>query len=274
MTTKTISEIRSQFFFAEAEAGMYDASIDLVVPAYSSMHAMVLDIMRASKVTTKGHILDVGSGSGADSISILKAFPRSRVCSLDLCKPIQDQHQRKLESLGKKQPSLLRRATLIWGDILDYCSKMDALLERSGGELYSAVVSSLVIHHFSHAEKMRVYRLAHCLLKPGGVLINADLFAYRDPRVNGLANDFDRRWMTKHLLRPPDGFSEAKRLPIGVRKRLLRKWLRHYREFNRLESLEDNSRQGQVSMLRQIGFESVGVPYRFSLSGILVGYKK
>ena len=274
MTAKTISEIRSQFFFAEAEAGMYDASIDLVVPAYSSMHAMVLDIMRASRLTTEGHILDVGSGSGADSISILKAFPRCRVCSLDLCAPIQEQHQRKLESLGKEQPSLLRRATLLQGDILDYCSKMDALLERSGGALYSAVVSSLVIHHFSHAEKKRFYRLAHGLLKHGGVLINADLFAYRDPRVNGLANDFDRKWMTKHLIQPPDEFSEAKRLPIEVRKRLLRKWLRHYKDFNQLESLENSSRQGQVTMLRQIGFESVGVPYRFSLSGILVGYKK
>jgi cyclopropane fatty-acyl-phospholipid synthase-like methyltransferase len=274
MQTKTTLDTRKHFFFAEAEAGMYDVTIGLVVPHYQIMHDMVLAILHETSLATRGTVLDVGSGTGADSISILKEFPNSSVVALDLCGPIQDVHKDKLRSMGKKGVQILKRSKFIEGDVLSFVTRPEGLAQYTDGG-YSAIVSSLVVHHFSHAEKMHFYRMAFNLLRPGGILINADLFSYRDKEQDRFANAYDSQWMKKHLLDSTSAIEGEAGLNREHRKRMLSRWLWHYKHSNNLEPLEDIAgASGQINMLKRAGFVSVAVPYRMALSGILVGHKK
>ena len=101
---------RKAFFFAEAAAGMYDLTIGMVVPYYAIMHDFILTLLRTKRLSAGDVILDVGSGTGTDSLSILTTFPKVHVVSMDLCEPIQRVHYRKLSKLDNRHLRLRERS--------------------------------------------------------------------------------------------------------------------------------------------------------------------
>lgn len=271
---------RENFFYAETAAGMYDITIDLVVPYYEAMHDMVIALLRASRLPAGAGVLDIGSGTGTDSIAILQQFPDVEVLAIDLCRPIQEVHRQKLDLLDNPEANLRARCHLICADVLtdlDSESSIAALAGWDKRKRCAAVVSSLVIHHFSHKEKQQVYDLVSSLLPPGGIFINADLFSYADAKINRIALDFDLAWMRKGLLHPSQEFPEAANLSKPQRTKLLERWVHHYKHANRLEPIEDTKgrreKLGQNSMLLKAGFRHVAIPYRMSLSGVIFATK-
>jgi SAM-dependent methyltransferase len=265
---------RAKFFFAEAAAGMYDPTIGLVVPHYELMHSFVLFLLRTALQENRGVILDVGSGTGTDSIAVLKELPKVHVVSMDLCSPIQRIHRQKLLQLDSPKLRLQARSTLICDDVTNFRSLPSLLNVSPRKRRFLAVISSLTIHHLRHSEKQRLYEMVHSVLLPGGVFINADLFSYADALISRKTLGFDLDWMRSAFLHPPLISKEAQRLPASRRRYLLKRWIHHYLHANHLEPLEDRpGAHGHLTMLQRAGFRSIEVPYRMSLSGILIARK-
>jgi len=265
-------EQRREFFFAEAAAGMYDVTIGSVVPNYAFCHRFSMYLLENQNIQPGDAILDVGSGTGADSIAMLQAFPKIHVYSIDLCAPIQQIHLRKLRQSDSPTLKLERRSTLVCSDITAFHSGISLLKSLGRNSPFAAVVSGFTIHHLRNAEKARFYRLAYEVLRPGGALINADLYSYANREMNRRALEFDLNWMRTEFINPSCDFT--RQIPHGRRVALLRRWINHYHSANRLHPLEDVGKvRGQVSMVNRAGFRRIAIPYRLSLSGILYAHK-
>lgn len=269
------------FFYAEAEAGVYDVSIEAVVPHYREQHDTLFQLLTnhvrehwsADTRRYAGAVLDLGSGTGAESLRVLDAFPRAHVVAVDFCAPMHAILRRAVRSKGFGD-----RCTFVTGDIVGpACSP--ARLRRKLPEAYQAigydaVISAFTIHHLDHEQKAATMRRVYELLRPGGIFLNADLFSFQSRRLAQQALAFDLAWMENHF----GPRANTSSLPSGVQRRLLRQWRTHYRKYNRVEPIENppaNSRaqKGQAQQLLDAGFATVAVPYRFWQTGILLAIK-
>ena len=272
-----------RFFYAEASAGLYDRTVELVVPKYGDLHDTALRLLRHSLLSEKScndrlAILDIGSGTGADSIALLREFPNAHVVAVDFCEAMQDEHRRRMKQLDDEGSSLSSRCSLVLGDVLGDLESADALLallpRSHNGQGYSAVTTALTVHHFTHLEKMRFYRTAYEILDEHGVFLNADLFSYADRGVDELSLAHDLDWIRRQFDQPSEKFRDARALSRQRRSWLRDRWLYHYTHDNRCEPIEDPiGRPGQAQMLRDAGFIGISAPYRFFLSGILFAQK-
>lgn len=273
-------ERRRRFFYAEQDAGLYDASIAWVVPQYELLHetvAVAIDraFRRPSARSEIFNVLDVGSGTGADTVEILRRYDKSHVVALDLCEPMLAHLRRQLEE-GVAGASAADRCSTIHADILDFEITADHLLSalpparRRNG--FDVVVSSLTVHHFEHADKQAWFRRMFDVLAPGGFLIVADLFAHVDSAFTSRWLQYDMDWMRDHFTSADVDGSGS--LSVHDRARLLEGWLKHYEVDNRLEPIESTRDAiGQAAMMETVGFRNVSTLYRYSLSGILVGQR-
>ena len=100
-------------------------------------------------------VLDLGAGTGLELISLFSRFPEADVTAIDITE----------EMLAKlKQRPFAPRVRTIVGDFfaVDF------------GADYDAVISTSALHHFTAAEKERLYAKIFAALRPGGVFLNAD----------------------------------------------------------------------------------------------------
>lgn len=290
-------EIRlEKFFYAEAEAGMYDGTVELVVPQYRLMHETMIDLLkyhfriyprrrpwRVGPEEIHGTILDIGSGSGAESIRVMKEFPNIRIVAVDLCSPMHDRFRENYKAAFSSNIALDERCTLVEGDILNDSGSPENLLshlppeERDEG--YIAVITAFTLHHLSTDEKPEAFRRIYDMLEPGGVMINGDLLDYCSPELKKYARDFDNHWIESQFEHPDPRFTEAQSIPEEKRRELSTLWLTHYEKDNLLDpvegtewidpSLVEEPSLGQAKMLRDIGFRQVGCPFRYWQVGIL-----
>jgi tRNA (cmo5U34)-methyltransferase len=265
---------------------MYDRTIDLVVPRYRHLHNKMIGLLK-NHFKYAGHsepsvVLDIGSGTGTETIGILEAIKDVRVVAVDLCPEIQEVHRRRMQELDRSaRTSLTRRCSLVCGDVLTDLKSAKAvlrLLPEDSPALFSVIVTSLTVHHFSHRQKQQFYHLVRGLLKPGGLFVNADLFSYANAESYAKALQFDLNWMRAQFEKPSKAFAQSRELSLARRKELLDLWIKHYELDNRLEPIEDpltgrRRRVGQARMLEKAGFRDIRVAYRFSLSGILVAHR-
>lgn len=269
-------ERRRRFFYAEADAGLYDVSISWVVPQYNLLHtALSQAIKRALTAVGSGPIgvIDIGAGSGADTLHVLSRYPAAHVVAVDLCRPMLDRLEDQLASIdgvGTRD-----RCAVVQADALGEEGQPRALLAHLPKSIRErgahAVISSLTVHHFEHAEKTAWFRRAFEMLAPGGFLILADLFSFVDPSLSKQWLGYDIDWMRKHFIHQP---MENSPLSLAERRRLLRAWIEHYERDNRLEPIESSQASiGQAEMMAKAGFENVATHYRFSLSGILIAQR-
>jgi SAM-dependent methyltransferase len=272
----------TRFFYAdELNSGMYDDTIELVVPQYKLMHSMMLELLRynfriqdgADAHAMQGTILDIGSGTGEESISILREFPNVHIVALDLCNSMHEVFRNKYEAVfpGTK---LSERVTFMTGDILSDNCRVDCLKsllsedERNRG--YIAVISAFTIHHLTHACKAMVYQRAYEVLADGGIFLNGDLFKYQSEDLSAFSDHFDNSWIAKQFKTPDSCFAQAINIASRKRGKLSTLWLDHYRNANLLEPIENGTAgKGQVDMLRDAGFHEVGCPFRYWQVGIL-----
>lgn len=289
------SERRKRFFYAEADANLYDAGVDLNTPLYGLVNRTLLELLenhfrslgtrRRDRVV--GHFLDIGSGTGGQTLTILERFPSLKGVTLDLCEPMHKVLESKvIKALGQR--AFEDRCTLITGDIMSSAGSPRSLLkpldskEKSGK--YRAVVSAFALHHLSDREKIRAYQRIFDVLEPGGLFLNADLFSFQSASLKRQAQEFTISYINKQHVDPDPEFREAFLAVGDDRERLRKAWVLHCNRHNLpapVESVADGlarhlrigCQDGQASMLVKAGFSEVGCPLRYWQVGILWGRK-
>lgn len=258
-----------------SESKLYDATIQLTVPYYDLIHKTLIDILNyhfgssnepdANKI--EGVFLDVGAGTGKESLSILKAFPRLNVLAIDLAEQMKEEFKNNYHEVFGDGP---RRYAFLVSDILnpgldvtssDYLRPFDQ-------KNRVAAVSAYCIHHFELDKKREVYKRMYDFLEQRGIMVNIDLFSYRSKEVAKHAHEFDIEYIKSQFDNPNREFVESLQLPYETRMDLKDKWIDHMKYDNILEPVDT-----QIEMLRGIGFTQVECVFRYFQQGIIVAIK-
>jgi tRNA (cmo5U34)-methyltransferase len=177
-------------------ASDYDAQIRRYTPRYDEMIDTVVAIIGGLERSEPGggdpdgsasgagdrvprgiaapYVIDLGAGTGALGGAILDRVPRARVRFLDIDPAM-------LEVAGARVAAHGARAELWRGSFDDALPACDA------------VVASLALHHVPERDRKRaLYARIHDALRPGGVLLVADITAHE----TGVAHDHAyRTWI-------------------------------------------------------------------------------
>lgn len=109
-------------------------------------------------------VLDVGAGYGVLSEEVLKAFPRAHLILQDYSEPMFEHARKRMAGFGAD-------VSYVRADLLD-----PAWTARVGGP-FDLTVSGLAIHNLGIESLMKAcYRSIRSLLRPGGLLLDYDLF--------------------------------------------------------------------------------------------------
>jgi len=122
----------------------YEELIARVTPGYHEQGGLIADLLKPVAARWRQgpfRILDLGTGTGSLSRSLLSAFPEAEVTALDVSAVMLAECRQVLASFGA-------RAQVVEGDF----SKQEL------GSGYRAVVSRLAIHHLRDVEKRALYR--------------------------------------------------------------------------------------------------------------------
>ncbi len=101
-------------------------------------------------------LLDLGCGTGLELEAVFARFPDVAVNGIDLTQAMLDELARKYA--GKRLT--LRCEDYFQADLGTAC--------------FDAAVSVESLHHFTHAQKLGLYRRVLAALRPGGIYIEAD----------------------------------------------------------------------------------------------------
>lgn len=252
------SDKRKRFFYAELYAGMYDETISMVCPYYDIAHSTANELIN-NHIQSVGKenfkLLDIGAGTGAESIPLLKRFPESYLVAIDFCKPMKKVF---VENLEKEIDQIENRFIYLTEDFLDYRFPPEVNeKEYTNQGNFDVVITAYTFHHFQHEEKKAAYEKAFKLLNPGGLFINIDLFSYKSQSLSSFALEYDLNYIRRNLIES------------GTNSEIGEKWLIHYQNDNILEPAGD-----QCNMLKDAGFNECGVPFRFMQNGIIFAKKR
>lgn len=171
-------------------------------------------------------LLDLGCGTGLELEPILERLPDLSVTGVDLSSPM-------LDRLHGKFPD--KNLNLICGSYID----MDF-----GCDLYDAAISFETLHHFSHSEKLDIYKNIFAALRPGALYIEGDYMVLTQSEEDEL-------------------FAESARL-------------RHIQNIQKGELYHFDTPctiNNQITMLRKAGFGEVSHIWREGGTSIIVARK-
>lgn len=101
-------------------------------------------------------LLDLGCGTGLELEEIFKKYPNVQVTGIDLTKSMLDKLKEKYYD---------KDITLINASYFDY---------DLGFEKYDAAISFQTMHHFSHEDKLKLYKNIYDSLKSDGIYVECD----------------------------------------------------------------------------------------------------
>ncbi len=142
------------------EIDAYDAAIRTFVPGYEEGLARAAREVGSARPAL---VVDLGAGTGALSEAILERPEVGALEAVDIDPEMLEQARTRLRRFGDR--ARMRRAA--FEDPLPACD---------------AVAASLALHHVPTLERKRaLYRRIFDALRPGGVLVNADVTMSADP---------------------------------------------------------------------------------------------
>ena len=150
----------SQFHFDPAT---YAGMIRSEVPHYDTLQSEIERAVGESGYGDAPRVLDLGAGTGATSMAVLRAAPRARLVLVD------------------ENPGMLdiARATVPVANIERIV--IADLSDPLPAGPFDLVVSALAIHHLDGAAKCALFAEVHDRLRPHGVFAMADVVLPDDP---------------------------------------------------------------------------------------------
>jgi len=151
-------------------------------------------------------VLDLGCGTATLMQAFLDAFPEAEACGVDFDPVLLPLAQQRLRSYGA-------RSRLILTDLRSESWRAQ-LPER-----FDAVISATALHWLTEVQLASLYRQLAGLLRPGGLFINADHVASRQPQVQKFWEQ-SREAMRRVEAKPDgedwEGFWEAYAQALGL----------------------------------------------------------
>lgn len=217
----------SEFFGDRAEA--YEDFIPRLVPFYHEINQLMLDLIPFPQEAPL-KALDVGTGTGMVAGCLLDAFPNATMLAIDLSPEMLEQAAANLARLGAR--ATVREGRFPAAEI---------------GEGYDVVVSSLALHHLSHADKRASFAKIFAALKPGGIFLLRDVILAPTPSLDARYNAIYRQGVAAH------GHDDMS-------------WFEEHTEQDNPAPVPD-----QLAWLREIGFAEVSCHWRYLTMALFGG---
>ncbi|MDD2261645.1 MAG: class I SAM-dependent methyltransferase [Clostridia bacterium] len=240
----------SSFFEKDIEVNQFDEYQKGLMPGYDLIFQTMKDILEfhfKESEKLKGCILDVGAGTGNESMEILQMeiFKDLKIVAIDSSNGMKNKFE---EKFSYNFPKSKYKYKYIVDDIFSY-------KKRTNKKEYCKIaLSGYTIHHFHTDEKREIYQLMYDSLEPGGLMLNIDLFTYESEKTRLDAHQFDIDYIEKNIS------DKAEK----------EKWINHYT--NSSSNTSQNSLDPvdvQIDMLKEIGFVDVECVFRYWQQGII-----
>lgn len=151
--------------FEGPRAQNYEAGIRTWFPAYDTMLGLIEPVLTSQLPSSERvSILCVGSGTGTELKLLAEAQPNWEITGVDPSPLMNEQARHKTASLSN--------VSIYEGTITDISGQFDA------------ITTLLVAHFFPLAAKRHLFQEVYSHLKPGGILISADMT--KEPSETGL----------------------------------------------------------------------------------------
>lgn len=266
----------NQFFYAMTDAQEYDATIRLTVPYYDLIHKTLIDILKyhwgvnmnnIRPEDIEGWVLDLGAGTGKETISLLSEFPNLSALAVDIAPPMKDAFEENYKKIIRDNNQL--RYNYVIDDIFNcnFSGSQDAEFKILGKKKLAAL-SAYCIHHFVYEDIIKVYQKMYDFLDKGGIMINVDLFNYESEAISRYAHHFDIEYIKNEFDNPSPDYIESRKLPVAQRQRLKLDWVNHMEKDNILDTIDS-----QIEGLKKIGFTNVECVFKYFQQGIIVAIK-
>ena len=214
-------------------AATYDRSRHALIPDHDELYTAAVDAL-ALAGDAPVRVLDLGAGTGGFSVEIVNRFPAARMHLVDVSPKMLEQAQAKFGADERFSFAVL-----------------DATADDLG-QGWDRVVSSFVIHHFTHEDKRAVFAKVARALKPGGIFVNVDQVQACSQAVQ----DIHMRLWKKDVL------------AAGALPQDLEDGLKRMAEMDINAELDD-----QLLWLEQAGFNDIEVEYRNYFYAVFVARK-
>lgn len=145
-------------FFNEEMATHYDERNAKLSPIAECMHFLFR--LTLEDLPQDARILCVGVGTGAEILSLSKAYPGWRFVGSDPSAPMLEVCRERLRKAG-----VLDRCELIVGKVHDVAET----------NAFDAALAIMVAHFVDREERPRFYRAIHAALKPGGCFVSTEI---------------------------------------------------------------------------------------------------
>jgi ubiquinone/menaquinone biosynthesis C-methylase UbiE len=241
------------------------------------MHEMMLGLALESCSVNDGVFgqplvaLDIGCGTGAEAISLLRQMPNLLLVGVDLCQPMLDKFTEKATEAGVSPERYILHSIDILestaGDQIRQLTKKSFATER-----FNIILSAFTLHHFETTQKAEVFRLVLDLLQNNGIFLFGDLFNYKDESswLTDVIQNWELSWIAKNFEDKANLVAtDGKIQEAGKLLDLKDEWLHHYLNDNRLGGIVN-----QMQLLRNAGFYEVGNPFRYWQVGLLWARKR
>jgi SAM-dependent methyltransferase len=223
--------------------------------------ALIVGLIRET-VNPVSRVLDLGCGTGTLMEPILQTFPAVEVYGIDFDPVLLPLAQERLRPYGT-------RARLLLADL------RTEVWRKQVPDSVDAIVSATALHWLTESELAALYGRLARVLRPGGIFLNADHVASRQPKVQAFwerNRDDMRRQEARGGGEDWDGFWEAYAQALGlsgqrrVTERVLGGWQGGVEEGLPLE--------WHLAELKSAGFAHVDCFWRCDCDAIYGGFRR
>jgi SAM-dependent methyltransferase len=166
---------------------------------------LIVGLVRGA-VSPLKRVLDLGCGTGSLMQPFLDGFPSAEVYGIDFDPVLLPLAQERLRPYGS-------RARLILADLRSETWRAEL------PDTFDAVISATALHWLTPVELAGLYRQLASLVRPGGLFVNADHVASRQPNVQKIweqSREEKRRAEAKPGGEDWEGFWEAYAQALGL----------------------------------------------------------
>jgi SAM-dependent methyltransferase len=266
------------FFYAEADADLYDATVRFTTEPYDLLHAQVQRLVSYWERNRQRHqgdrplIVNLGCGTGMEAFPILKNVQSADLICIDISeRMLSILRQKLIRTFGDETCG--GRCWTVRGDVRDGDVISSAIATAGFARRpVSLAVSVYALHHLTAIEKKETYSAIARALSSESAFVCGDMYSFADQKLGQFAQSMEERWIANAFER---GAETIDLVPEEL-KRLTETWLKHSREENiplpiyQSEPPSDPGRlDTEAALLLAAGFRRLDVPFRFFQNGII-----